>query len=220
MSVVIFDAYGTLFDLNEYDRTARTVLTDPDDAMTLTQAWRKLHLEFAWQSALMERYQDFDVLAARSIDVVLSQSALSKETAKALRDALLAASKRLPIYDDVMPTLNRLNAKTAIFSNGTLHTMQQLTDRAGILFSFDYILSVDKVQTYKPSRKAYAFAMNRLNAEKADITFVSSNSWDIAGAKSFGFRTCWCNRDHRAFDGLPFRPDVVIHDMQDLVAFI
>ncbi len=220
MQTVIFDAYGTLFDWSGVAIAAQQTSATPELAQDIAQQWRKLHLELAWQSTLMERYQDFDRLAAQSLDIVLRQTLLPSDQQARLRESLLQAAMELAVYPDVIPTLSDLTARTAILSNGTLHALQKLADRAGILFSFDYILSVDPVRSYKPSRKAYAFAMGRLGAEKADITFVSSNAWDVAGAKAFGFRTCWCNREEKPFEALPYHPDITISDLRQLVEHV
>lgn len=216
MPSIVFDAYGTLFDLDALVIPATTLLGDEDVAEKMCRIWREKHLEYAWTSVLMNRYQDFDRLSALALDFALSST--PRPANSAVKTQLLDAQKRLALYDDVVPALNRHGStmKLAVLSNGTFRSLQSLTDTAGILFSFDYVLSVDPLRTYKPAKETYQLALDTLAEERNQIFFVSSNPWDVAGAKSFGFRTIWCNRKDFSFVSPGPGPDMVIQTLAEL----
>ena len=221
MAVVAFDAYGTLFDISDLADVARPWFADQPAADAFCQRWRQLHLEFAWQSALAEQYRDFDQLAKQSLYAALAEHEMVRTDADAVVQQLLKHMQKVPVYPDVKPTLHQLgNYKTAVLSNGTLRSLQALAVANDVLFSFDFILSVDPIRTYKPSRKAYALVQSAFGCEKREVLFVSSNSWDIAGAKAYGFRTCWCNRSQTPYISPGQKPDYVIATLAELPAIL
>lgn len=223
MTTFVFDAYGTLFNLDALESVATQYLHDPVLSARVCKTWRQKHLDFAWNAVLMERYQDFDKLAKMAMDASLRAvmgSTLTDNQRQQLTESLLDANQRLPIYDDVKSTLDALATahRLAILSNGTFRSLQSITHHAGILFSFDYILSSDPIRTYKPSRSAYQLVLDTFHTTKDDVWFVSSNDWDIAGAKSFGFHTVWCNRKQQPYTGVGFAPDHIVQSLTDLIS--
>lgn len=215
-TTIVFDAYGTLFNLDALVAPATTILDDVAIAERVCTVWRSKHLEYAWTSLLMNRYQDFDKLSAFALDFALTNAGIQVD--KGAKQKLLDAQRHLPLYDDVQPTLDALGSLNplAILSNGTFRSLQSLTEKAGILFSFDYVLSVEPFRTYKPAREAYQLALDKLGGDKTGILFVSSNQWDIAGAKSFGFQTVWCNRKNVTYVPVGPNPDTVIRSLEEL----
>ncbi|GMA56090.1 2-haloacid dehalogenase [Alicyclobacillus sacchari] len=221
MAVVVFDAYGTLFDLNGLADIARPLFDSQLAARAFCRRWRQLHLEFAWQAALVEQYRDFDQLAKQALDAAVAEHNLVHPHVDVIAADLLKSMQTLPVYPDVKPMLEELTTyRLAILSNGTLRALQASAVANDVLFSFDFILSVDPVRTYKPSRKAYALAQSAFGIEKRDILFVSSNSWDVAGAKAYGFRTCWCNRTKSPYLSPGQRPDYMIATLSELPAIL
>lgn len=219
MTAVVFDAYGTLFDLNNLAVLATEAIGDHALAQSVCRTWRTKQLDYAWTSVLMNRYQDFDKLTELALTFALQDASIEDLSVKT---QLLSAYDTLPLFDDVTSTLDVLaeSHKLAILSNATFRSLQKMTDAQGILFSFDYLLSVEPIRLYKPSRAAYQLAVDALHCEKSEIMFVSSNYWDVVGAKSFGFETVWCNRDGRIPDPIAPAPDKVVtslHALQQLV---
>jgi 2-haloacid dehalogenase len=219
MPVLVFDSYGTLFDLDVLVSTATHILNDPEKAEAVCKSWRRHQLEFAWQSILMERYQDFDKLTSLALDAAIKQ-VFDGNSNPVLKDALMSTNKHLPLFEDVLPTLETVESKKAMLSNGTFRSLQTLADHTGILFSFDYILSVDPIRTYKPARASYKMAHDKFAVSKEEVWFVSSNTWDISGAKSYGFKTFWCNRAGEFFDGFLYEPDVEISSLTELINYM
>ncbi|WAH38706.1 haloacid dehalogenase type II [Alicyclobacillus dauci] len=219
MSAVVFDAYGTLFNLDSLLPLVTAFVGDEHKAKRITRVWRTKQLDYAWTSVLMNRFQDFDKLTDLALKFALQDNGVYDE--KIVR-RLVQAYVSLPLYDDVRGVLDELatNHKLAILSNGTFRSLQTLTNSAGVMFSFDYILSTEPIRTYKPAREAYDLALQKLGNEKSDIVFVSSNHWDVTGAKAFGFRTYWCNRTGQTPDPLSPAPDGIITSLADLPSLL
>lgn len=219
MEAVIFDAYGTLFNLDVLPDEISHVL-GPVDAQHISDVWRKKQMDYAWMSVLMKRYQDFDKLTEAALRFALMDSEvhISDDGIRQLMSAYL----NIPLYSDVFPLLQELEGsiKLSILSNGTFRSLQTLTEHAGILFSLDYLMSVEPIRTYKPAREPYQLALDTLKCDKEQILFVSSNGWDVTGAKSFGFQTAWCNRKSAPAEQLPFKPDKTVSSLKELSSFL
>ena len=198
---VVFDAYGTLFDTG-------AIAADP----ALLALWRQKQLEYTWLRSLMGRWEDF-----------------RKVTEDALRFATRKLGREVPVADlmkayhspaafpEVPAALDRLKGRTlAILSNGTRSMLDAAVASAGLAGRFAHVLSVDAVRAYKPSPKVYALATAALGLEAVEILFVSSNGWDVAGAKSFGFRACWCNRLKAPAEELGLRPDQEVGRLDEI----
>ncbi|ACV58963.1 haloacid dehalogenase type II [Alicyclobacillus acidocaldarius] len=211
--LILFDAYGTLFDWHGGMAQALAQEgVEVDEAARLAAEIRGVQLQLAWHAALTEAYRDFDRVTRDAVAHVL-QGRFEPETL----ERIARAQDHLPLFPDVAEGLNRLRGEQlAILSNGTLRALQAALSRHGLLFAFDHVVSVDPVRTYKPARRAYQHALQVLKAEKRDVVFVSSNDWDAAAAEHFGFRACHLNRtDGRA---LPYgrAPHAVIRSMAEL----
>ena len=197
----VFDAYGTLFD-------TASIAADP----ALLALWRRKQLEYTWLRSLMGRWEDFwkvteDALryAARSLgkDVPI--------------DDLMKAYLTLAPFPEVPAALDRLKGRPlAILSNGTRAMLDAALTSSGLSGRFAQVLSVDAVRIYKPSLRVYALATDALGLKAEEILFVSSNAWDVAGAKAFGYRVCWCNRLKAPMDELGVQPDLVVQRLDQL----
>jgi 2-haloacid dehalogenase len=204
---IAFDAYGTLFDVRSV--LTRCEETFPGYGATLTTLWRLKQLEYSWQRSLMGRYEDFWqltldglVYACQSLGLTYTQDQLEY-----LTQTYLVLSP----FPDVPPALDALGGVTcAILSNGTPSMLRSVVENAGLEAQFQHILSVDAVRTYKPSPVVYQLAETHLGLPRDRIMMVSSNCWDIAGAKAFGLQTCWLNRQNSPVDLLGVRPDWTI----------
>jgi 2-haloacid dehalogenase len=203
---LIFDAYGTLFDVHSV--VMRNGGDIPGDWEALSQLWRQKQLEFSWLRSLMERYEDFWDLTESALRSAVRQLRIEVNTAQL--DGLMQAYRFPPLFPDVKPALEALKgAPLAILSNGSPKMLEAAVRHNG-LADFSEIISVDSVKTYKPSPKVYALGAELLNLAPGEILFVSSNSWDAAGAKAFGYKVCWCNRSAAEMDDLGYAPDLVV----------
>jgi 2-haloacid dehalogenase len=199
----VFDAYGTLFDVHSIVDTARAITPDPQ---ALSLLWRQKQLEYTWLRSLMERYEDFWVVTGQALRYAMRRLGITATEAQVatLMDAYLTL---LPFPE--VPSALRALAGTplAILSNGSPRMLESAVRSSGLDGVFAHVLSVDAVAMYKPSPRVYEMASRALGVEPGEILFVSSNGWDVAGASSFGFRTCWCNRANAPAEELEVTPD-------------
>lgn len=206
----IFDAYGTLFDVDSVMRLGDTGIQG--DLQVLSQLWRRKQLEYTWQRALMERYEDFYSLTQAALKTALSQLSIQATTGQIQN--LMQAYLSLDAFDDVKPALDALKGSPlAILSNGTPAMLDSLVRHNGLQSCFSQVISVDLVRTYKPSPRVYALGTEILKIPAREILFVSSNPWDAAGAKAFGYQVCWCNRSGAGIEDLGFAPDRMIRGL-------
>ena len=185
----VFDAYGTLFDVHSVLEAGRALTADP---LALSLLWRQKQLEYSWLCSLMGRYEDFWAVTERALRFALRH--LEIEASEAQIAALMNAYLSLACFPDVTPALERFaGAPLAILSNGSPRMLTAALASSGLGRFFRQVLSVDAVGIYKPSPRAYELGPRALGVPAAEILFVSSNAWDVAGAKTFGYRACWCN---------------------------
>jgi len=212
----IFDAYGTLFDVHSVVQRAGIGIAG--DMPALSQLWRRKQLEYTWLRALMERYQDFRRVTEAALRSAVRE--LSIEATDQQLERLMQAYFSPAAFEDVRPALEALHGlPLAILSNGTPAMLDLAVRHNGLESYFSAIISVDTVKTYKPSPRVYALGPSMLNLPAEEILFVSSNLWDAAGAKAFGYQVCWCNRSGAQTDeDLGFAPDLVVRRL-DQIAF-
>ena len=190
--VFVFDAYGTLFDVHA--AIARHRAAAGAEAERFSEIWRTKQLEYTWTLTLAGHYLDFWTLTERALDYAFARV---PSVDRALRGKLLEAYLALDAFPDARDTLSHLKSRglrTAILSNGSPRMLDAAIDASGIGGLLDAALSVDTVRAYKPRREVYALVTERFGAAPAEVTFVSSNRWDVMGAASFGFRPLWVNR--------------------------
>lgn len=190
--IFVFDAYGTLFDVHAGVIRLRGEIGPATDR--LSELWRQKQLEYTWVRALMSRYRDFWSLTEDALDFAAVRcGGLEPDT----RRKLLDAYRDIDAFPDVRPTLARLRregARTAVLTNASPAMLERAAMAAGLIDLLDARLSVDPLRSYKTDPRAYALVVEAFAAEPADVTFVSSNRWDVAGAAAFGFETVWLNR--------------------------
>ena len=208
----VFDAYGTLFDVHSVVVRAANL---PGDLQALSALWRQKQLEYTWLRSLMERYQDFWDVTEAALRAAVTQ--LKIQASDAELHGLMQAYLRPSAFPDVTPALDALHgAPLAILSNGSPKMLDSAVHHNGLTSYFAEIISVDRVKTYKPSPRVYALAPEVLGFPPEEILFVSSNSWDVAGAKAFGYKVCWCNRSQGHMEHLGFSADMTVFRLDQI----
>jgi 2-haloacid dehalogenase len=211
----VFDAYGTLFDV-------RSVLTRCEEAFAghgaqVTTLWRTKQLEYTWLRSLMGRYEDFWQVTRDGLVHACRSLGLDCPAEKIER--LMRAYLSLSPFADVPAALDSLGGiPLAILSNGSPAMLNAVVHNAGFADRFQHVLSVDAVRIYKPSPAVYQLAETHLGIPRGQIGFVSSNSWDIAGAKAFGLQTYWLNRQNAPVELLGAEPDYIVGTATELAA--
>jgi 2-haloacid dehalogenase len=217
MQALAFDAYGTLFDVLSV--TALCELLFPGSGTALAITWRSKQLQYSLLRSMMERYADFWQITQDAL--VYATEALGLELTVEKRDRLMHAYRTLEAFSDVEPGLEALRAKgfgLAILSNGAPDMLHAAAMNAGIDVLLDEIISVDAIRVYKPSPRVYQLASQRLGVAAAEIGFVSSNSWDVAGATSAGLTAFWIQRAAaEPQEELGYRAAHVVHAITDLI---
>ena len=212
-AVYVFDAYGTLFDV--HSAIGRYRDQAGPDADKMSDIWRTKQLEYSWTLTLSGQYVDFWTLTERALDYALARTSVDKS----LKPQLLAAYFQLGAFPDAKTALNLLRQhghRTAILSNGSPKMLQGAVDGAGMAGYFDALLSVDTPRMFKPRQEVCSLVTDRFSCEARSVVFVSSNRWDIMGAKTFGFRCVWINRA-KLPDEYPNQPaDRTISDLKSL----
>jgi len=210
---LLFDAYGTLFDVHSVVNSSGHGITDDLEALSLL--WRQKQLEFTWLRALMERYEDFWHVTEAALRSAVSE--LSIEMTDSQINMLMQAYLAPTTFLDVRTALEAFSGiPLAILSNGSPTMLDSAVRSNGLESNFTEIISVDRVKTYKPSPRVYALGPEILRIPAEKILFVSSNSWDAAGAKAFGYQVCLCNRSGKEIDCLGFAPDFVVSRLHQI----
>ncbi|HZZ91673.1 MAG TPA: haloacid dehalogenase type II [Usitatibacter sp.] len=219
ISALVFDAYGTLFDVHSVTRRAEALF--PGQGAALSRAWRGKQLEYSWLRTLMDRYENFDRVTREALEWSLQSLGLPVDDDACA--ALIAEYRRLEPFPEVRDTLLRLAQQRplAILSNGHPAMLEALVDHNGMRPLFrGGILSVDAVKRFKPVPAVYRIAEEALGVPAAMMGFVSSNGWDAAGAKAFGFRAFWVNRGGAPVERLGAPPDAILRSLDELPAAI
>jgi 2-haloacid dehalogenase len=211
----VFDAYGTLFDVHAAVRRHAEAIGP--DATAFSDLWRIKQLEYTWVTSLMGQYRDFRALTEDALDFCMERFA---GVDKGLKTDLLEAYQHLSVFSEVPAVLSALResgAKIAILSNGTPRMLEEAVEAAGIRHLLDDIFSVDALKIYKTAPAAYALVTSSYRMAAPDIAFQSSNRWDIAGAKAFGFTCHWINRSNAPEEYADLAPDKVLASLDGLL---
>ncbi|MBI1846064.1 MAG: haloacid dehalogenase type II [Candidatus Rokubacteria bacterium] len=210
----VFDAYGTLFDVHSVVEAGREITADP---VLLSQTWRQKQLEYTWLRALMGRYEDFWAVTEAALRFTVRRLGLTASNAQL--DRLMTAYLSLACFPEVPGALARLAGRPrAVLSNGAPAMLAAAVASARIGSSLEHVISVDEVKTYKPSPAVYALGPRHLGIPAGELLFVSSNAWDVAGAKAFGYRVAWCNRSSQPPEELGVQPDLIVTRLDELPA--
>ena len=211
---LVFDAYGTLFDVHSV-----IALCDrkfPGQGAELSKLWRTKQLEYTWLRSLVGRYEDFWSVTESAL--TFACHTLSLACPPETRGELMESYLHLDTYPEVQATLSKLlQYRLAILSNGSPKMLAAAVEHAGLSGIFSDVISADEAKIYKSSPRVYGLVSQHLGVPDSSIAFVSSNFWDIAGAKSFGFWTCWVNRGNLPQDELGVTPDATVEDLDRLI---
>jgi len=210
----VFDAYGTLFDVHSVVEAGRAVTADPQALSTL---WRQKQLEYTWLRTLMGRYEDFWAVTEAALRFALDRLGIraGEESVRHLMEAYLS----LATFPEVKGALAAMaGTPLGILSNGSPRMLEAAVRSSGLGGIFRHVLSVDSVRAYKPSRAVYELGTQAFGLPAGEILFVSSNAWDVSGAKAFGYRCCWCNRLGAPMERLGVSPDLEVRGLGEILA--
>ena len=213
----VFDAYGTLFDVNYAAAKCKEKLGSKWESFANT--WRTTQLEYTWLRSLMKKHKNFLEITEESLDHTMETFKIKKE----MRNELLDLYKKLNPYPEVKGCLEGLKAKKikiAILSNGTPDLLRGLVESNNIQNCFDDIFSIESVGIYNPDPKVYEMPIKKYGCKPENICFISSNTWDVSGGGVFGYNAVWVNRLNKVFDKLSYKPKFVINNLKELLEII
>ena len=217
IKVIIFDAYGTLFDVNSAAEKCKEKIGDKWESFA--NYWRTTQLEYTWLRSLMKRHKDFWQVTEDSLD----KSLLAFKIDPNMRSELLNLYKILNTFPEVKEVLKNLKEKKykiSILSNGTPDLLDGLVKSNNLEKMFDDIFSVEEVGIYKPDAKVYDIPIKKYKVAKNEVAFLSANTWDVSGAGNFGFNSIWVNRNKNIFDKLDYIPHNEINNLNELLKLI
>jgi 2-haloacid dehalogenase len=217
IKAIIFDAYGTLFDVNSAAEKCKGKIGDKWEGFA--NYWRTTQLEYTGLRSLMNRHKDFWKITEDSLDKSMKFFKIDNS----MRNDLLDLYKVLSPFSEVKETLNKLKKKDfklAILSNGTPSLLGNLVKNNNLENIFDDIFSIEEVGIFKPDSKVYELPVNKYNIKKDEILFLSANTWDVSGGGNYGYNSVWVNRNKNIFDNLDYQPLDEIHDLSELLEII
>ena len=216
IKAIIFDAYGTLFDVNSAAEKCKDKIGSKWESFS--NYWRTTQLEYTWLRSLMKRHKDFWEITEDSLDKSMKVFNINPN----MKSELLDLYKILSPYPEVKETLQLLkekNYKLSILSNGTPSLLNELVS-SNNLEVFDDIFSVEEVGIFKPDSKVYDIPVKKYKIEKSEVAFLSANTWDVSGGGNYGFNAIWVNRNNIIFDNLDYSPENQINNLKHLLDII
>ncbi len=217
IKAIIFDAYGTLFDVNSAAEKCKDKIGDKWEGFA--NFWRTTQLEYTWLRSLMNRHKDFWQVTEDSLD----KSMKAFNIDYSMKNELLNLYKVLSPFKEVPETLKTLkekNFKLAILSNGTPSLLNELVRSNDLDDLFDDLFSIEEVGIYKPDSKVYDLPVKKYKIEKNEVAFLSANTWDVSGGGNYGFNSIWVNRNKSIFDNLDYKPHTEIENLSELISLI
>ena len=217
VKAIIFDAYGTLFDVNSAAEKCKDKIGEKWERFA--NFWRTTQLEYTWLRSLMDRHKDFWQVTEDSLD----KSMKAFDIDPSMRNELLNLYKVLSPFEEVPETLKTLKEKKfklAILSNGTPSLLDELVKSNHLDNLFDDIFSIEQVGVYKPSSRVYDMPIKKYNINKSEVAFLSANTWDVSGGGNYGYQSIWVNRNNNIFDKLDFKPKYQITDLNKLIQLV
>ena len=217
IKAIIFDAYGTLFDVNSAAEKCKSKIGDKWE--NFANYWRKTQLEYTWLRSLMGRHKDFWQITEDS----LNKSMKHFNIESSMKNELLNLYKTLSTFPEVNEVLNKLkkkNYKLAILSNGTSSLLKELVEINNLSHIFNNIFSVEEVGIYKPNSKVYDIPIKEYRIKKDEVLFLSANTWDVSGGGNYGYNAVWVNRNNNIFDNLDYKPKNQVKQLVELLDLI
>ena len=217
IKAIIFDAYGTLFDVNSAAEKCKDKIGDKWE--DFANYWRTTQLEYTWLRSLMNRHKDFWQVTEDSLDKSMKAFKINLS----MRDELLNLYKILSTYNEVpevLKTLKEKKFKLAILSNGTPTLLNELVKSNKLHNLFDDLFSIEQVGIYKPDSKVYDIPIKKYQIKKNEVAFLSANTWDVSGGGNYGYNAIWVNRNKNIFDNLDYKPNSEIKNLSELISII
>ena len=217
IKAIIFDAYGTLFDVNSAAEKCKDKIGDKWEGFA--NYWRTTQLEYTWLRSLMNRHKDFWQVTEDSLDKSMKAFKINL----AMRNELLNLYKKLSTFPEVKGALNDLkkkNYKISILSNGTPALLNELVYSNNLDSFFDDIFSIEEVGIYKPDSKVYNLPIKKYQIKKDEVVFLSANTWDVSGGGNFGYNSIWVNRNKNIFDNLDYKPKNEVENLTQLLEIV
>ena len=214
IKAIIFDAYGTLFDVNSAAEKCKNKIGNKWESFA--NYWRTTQLEYTWLRSLMGRHKDFWQVTEDSLE----KSMKVFEIDFIMKSELLNLYKKLSTFievPNVLSSLKKKNFKLAILSNGTPQLLNELVDSNNLENIFDDIFSIEEVGIFKPSSKVYDIPVKKYKIKKKEIAFLSANTWDVSGGGNYGYTSIWVNRNKNVFDNLDCKPNKEIKNLNQLL---
>ena len=214
---VIFDAYGTLFDVNSAAKNCKDKIGDKWE--NFANFWRTTQLEYTWLRSLMKKHEDFWKITEDSLEKSMKVFNIDNN----LKNELLNLYKVLSPYPevkDVLKALKKRNIKLAMLSNGTPSLLKELVQSNNLKDLFDDLFSIEEVKIYKPSSKVYDLPVIKYKIKPEEVTFLSANTWDVSGGGNYGYNAIWVNRNNAVFDYLDYKPKNEINNLTQLLNLI
>ena len=217
IKAIIFDAYGTLFDVNSAAEKCKDKIGDKWEAFA--NFWRITQLEYTWLRSLMKRHKNFWQVTEDSLDKSMKVFNIDPS----MKNELLNLYKVLSPFKEVPETLKTLKEKKfklAILSNGTSSLLNELVRSNNLEDFFDDLFSIEEVGIYKPDSKVYDLPIKKYKIEKNEVAFLSANTWDVSGGGNYGFNSIWLNRNNGIFDNLDYKPKNEIKNLSEFTKLI
>ncbi len=217
IKAIIFDAYGTLFDVNSAAEKCKDKIGDKWEGFA--NYWRTTQLEYTWLRSLMNRHKDFWQITEDSLE----KSMKAFNIDPSMKDELLNLYKVLSPFKEVpevLKTLKEKKIKLAILSNGTPTLLNELVKSNNLDHIFDDLFSIEQVGIYKPDSKVYDMPIQKYHIKKNEVAFLSANTWDVSGGGNYGFNSIWVNRNKNIFDNLDYKPNFEIKNLSELISLI
>ena len=217
IKAIIFDAYGTLFDVNSAAEKCKDKIGDKWEGFA--NYWRTTQLEYSWLRSLMKRHKNFWQVTEDSLDKSMKVYGIDSSMKNELLDLykILSTFKEVP---EVLKSIKEKNFKLAILSNGTPSLLDELVKSNNLENIFDDIFSIEEVGVYKPDSKVYDLPINQYQIQKKEVVFLSANTWDVSGGGNYGYNSIWVNRNNNTFDHLDYVPKHQIEDLSKLLDII
>ena len=217
IKVIIFDAYGTLFDVNSAAEKCK--LKIGEKWKNFSSYWRTTQLEYTWLRSLMKRHKDFWQITEDSLDKSMHEYSIDVS----MRDELLNLYKVLSTFPEVIEVLKKLkekNYKLAILSNGSPSLLNELVKSNNLVNIFNDIFSIEEVGIYKPASKVYDIPIKKYKVQKEEVIFLSANTWDVSGGGNYGYNSIWVNRSNNTFDKLDYKPKHQVKSLNEILDLI
>ena len=214
---IVFDAYGTLFDVNSAAEKCKDKIGDKWE--DFANFWRTTQLEYTWLRSLMKRHKDFWKITEESLDKSMKVFSIDMS----MKNDLLNLYKILSPYPEVKEVLENLKKKKlklSVLSNGTPTLLNELVKSNNLDNLFDDLFSIEEVGIYKPDSKVYDLPIKKYQIQKNEVVFLSANTWDVSGGGNYGFNSVWVNRNNNFFDNLDYIPKYEIKDLSKLLDII